>query len=74
MSDMETRVRQLEINDARNEVMIGNLEKVVTQNTNAITELTAVLNKGKGAAWMMAGAYTLFGGAVATLLSWFGKG
>lgn len=67
---MEDRVRELEISQAKQEVQVDFLVKVVEANTTAITELTAVLNKGKGAAWAMAGVYTLFGGAIATFVSW----
>jgi hypothetical protein len=71
MSDMETRVRELEIDAAKREMQVEFLVKVVESNTAAITELTTVLNKGKGAAWAMAGVYTLFGGLIATAISWF---
>ncbi len=71
MSDMETRVRELEIDAARREIQVEFLVKVVEANTAAITELTTVLNKGKGAAWAMAGVYALFGGLIATAVSWF---
>lgn len=71
MSDMETRVRDLEIDAAKREVQVEFLVQVVKDNTKAITELTEVLNRGKGAAWAMAGVYTLFGGLVATAISWF---
>jgi hypothetical protein len=70
MSDMETRLRELEIDAAERRIQFEFLAKVVEDNTKAITELTTVLNKGKGAAWAMAGVYTLFGGAVATFVSW----
>jgi hypothetical protein len=69
--ELESRVRELEIKDARKDVIIENLVDVVSENTKAITELTAVLNRGKGAAWMMAGAYTFFGGAVGFLINYF---
>lgn len=71
MNDMEDRVRQLELDAVEQKVKIEFLVKVVEANTSAITQLTEVLNKGKGAAWAMAGVYTLFGGAIATAISWF---
>lgn len=70
MNDMEARIRQLEIDAAERKVQVNFLADVVQDNTNAIKELTSVLNKGRGAAWAMAGAYTIFGGAVATLITW----
>ncbi len=69
--NMEERIRQLEIDAAKREVQVEFLVKVVEANTAAITELTTVLNKGKGAAWAMAGVYTLFGGIIATIIAWF---
>lgn len=71
MSEMESRVRQLEIDYARQEVIVDHMAKVVEANTEAINQLVTVLNKGKGAAWAMAGVYTLFGGAIATAIAWF---
>jgi hypothetical protein len=68
---MEERVRQLELDAVERRVQMDFLVKVVEENTKAITELTTVLNKGKGAAWVMAGVYTLFGGFLAFVLSWF---
>jgi hypothetical protein len=70
MITMEDRVRQLELDAVERRVQVQFLVDVVEANTKAINELTTVLNKGKGAAWAMAGVYTLFGGAVATFVSW----
>lgn len=67
---VEERIRQLELSDARKDVALANLTLVVQANTAAITELTAVLNRGKGAAWAMAGVYTIFGGLLATIISY----
>jgi hypothetical protein len=67
---LEERVRELELDAVERRVQVEFLVKVVEDNTSAIKQLTAVLNKGKGAAWAMAGVYTLFGGAVATFVSW----
>lgn len=68
---MEDRVRQLEISVATQEVVLENITKVVEDNTCAIKELTAVLNKGKGAAWAMAGVYTALGGVLYAVVDWF---
>jgi hypothetical protein len=67
---MEDRIRQLELDAVERKVQVEFLVRVVEDNTKAITNLTEVLNKGKGAAWAMAGMYTLFGGAIATAVSW----
>jgi hypothetical protein len=71
MTGMEDRVRQLEMDAVERRVQVEFLAKVVEDNTQALTQLTAVLNKGKGAAWVMAGTYTLFGGAIATAIAYF---
>lgn len=68
--DMEQRVREIEIAQARMEVVVQQMGLVLADNTKAIRELTGVLNKGKGAMWVMAGAYTLLGGVVAAIIAW----
>jgi len=68
---MEERVRQLELDAIERKVQVEFLVRVVEENTKAITKLTEVLNRGKGAAWAMAGAYTLVGGLVGAAVSWF---
>lgn len=68
---LEERVRELELDAVERRVQVEFLVKVVEDNTSAIKQLTEVLNKGKGAAWAMAGVYTFLGGALASLISYF---
>jgi len=49
MSDLDSRVRDLEIGQAKQGVVMEQMAKVVQDNTDAITALTEALNKGKGA-------------------------
>lgn len=71
---IDTRVRVVEIEQARQQVVVENLAEAVLENTTAIRELTAVLNKAKGASWMVGVGYTVLGGAVATGLAWLKGG
>jgi hypothetical protein len=69
--DFDQRLRDLEIGQATQAVVVANLATVVTDNTTAIRELTAVLNKGKGAVWVGAGLFTAVGFALSFVVSYF---
>lgn len=71
MNDMETRIRQLEITTARQEVVMQGVVKVVEDNTSAIKELTAALNKGRGVLWFVGATGLTIGGTLGTIFSFF---
>jgi len=59
MSDELDRITALEINQAVHAEQIKTLADVVTDNTEAIRALTAALNRGQGAGWVMGGILTI---------------
>lgn len=52
---LETRVRDLEIEQAKQGVVVQTLAQAVNENTAATKELTTVLNKSRGAWWALGG-------------------
>lgn len=52
---LETRVRDLEIEQAKQGVVVETLAVAVNENTAATKELTTVLNKSRGAWWALGG-------------------
>jgi hypothetical protein len=71
MSELDNRVRDLEIAQAKQEVLLEQVAKVLQDNTTAIAELTAALNRGKGAMWGLTAFSTLVGAGVASAISYF---
>jgi len=70
----ENRIRALEVSQAVLEERTAVLTKSLDANTQAITELTETLNKGKGAWWVLAAISGTSGTAAAVLTSLFNHG
>lgn len=71
MSDMESRVRALEINEAVQDTKLDALTLALKENTDAINKLTNFMSKGKGLWAGVAVMGTLLGFVIATSISFF---
>lgn len=67
MADDTDRITALEINQAVQAEQLKTLTQVVSDNTEAINALTAALNRGQGAGWVMGGILTIVLALVAGL-------
>lgn len=71
---VEERVRDLEINQEGFRVQIVGFEKALAANTEAVTELTAAMNKGKGAWAILILVGTIIGFVINFIAGFFQNG
>lgn len=71
LSQLRTEVSYLREANGRHDANIQNLTLQLTTLTVAVTDLTAVLNRGRGALWVVVTASSAVGGGVAWLLNHF---
>lgn len=60
----ETRLQQLEIENAKLAISLEHLSESVRELTRTVQELRDTMNRGRGALWVIVGASTLVGGAI----------
>lgn len=61
---LEAHVTDLRVDNASLSVSVQHLTASVEKLTNSLTELQAVMNKGRGALWVIVGVSTFLGGAI----------
>lgn len=69
LGELERQVTQLRINEASHVVAIEHLTEVAVKLTEKVEQLTMILERGKGAAWIVRFAWAAVVAAVAWLAS-----
>ena len=69
VGELERQVTQLRINEASRVVAIEHLTEVAVKLTEKVEQLTMILERGKGAAWVVRLAWAAVVAAVAWLAS-----